>query len=101
MTPTSCFFSTVMAHGGTDSLLLPALDAPDAGVQWVSVAKIVKVISDAGSISKQLRWSIKARLTSGDIMITLNTLTVSLFPMVASCSVCFTCRFLLEESFSC
>lgn len=73
-----------MAHGGTDSLLPPALDAPDAGVQWVSVARIVKAISDAGIISKQLRWSIKARLTSGEIMITLNTLTVSPFPMMPS-----------------
>lgn len=56
--------------------MLPNLDAAGPGVHWVSVARIIKTISDAGEISKRLRASLKTRLATGDDMVVLNTLTV-------------------------
>lgn len=59
-----------------DALLLPALDKATGGVQWSSVARLMNMVREANSISKHLRYSLKARLTCGEENRVLNTLTV-------------------------
>ncbi|CAD7703378.1 unnamed protein product [Ostreobium quekettii] len=59
-----------------DALLLPALDKAAGGVQWSSVARLMNMVREANSISKHLRYSLKARLTCGEEPRVLNTLTV-------------------------
>lgn len=65
----------------SDVVLLSILDAEriEEGVNWNTVSNLVEVIKKYGKVSKDIRYSLKARIKSRHLYRILNTLTVNFF----------------------